>query len=129
LELGIRRGRELGLLTMVCADNPDQASAAAAFSPDIIVVESPAQIGGGSRSGEDNARIGEINRRIRAIDPRVRLLHAAGIKGPEDVYQVIAAGSDGSGSSSAIALAEDPFAMFRGMVEAVRRAWDERNPV
>jgi triosephosphate isomerase len=126
LEMTIRRGRELGLLTMVCADNPDQAAAIAVFSPDIIVVESPEQIGGGSRSAGDNARIAGINRRIRAIDPHVRLLHAAGIKTGQDVYDVIAAGSDGSGSSSAIALAEDPCRMFREMVEAVRRAWDNR---
>jgi triosephosphate isomerase len=126
LELSIRRGRELGLLTMVCADNPDQAAAIAAFSPDIIVAESPAQIGAGNRSGEDNALISGINRRIRSIDPRIRILHAAGIKTPQDVYEVIAAGSEGSGSSSAIALAEDPYRMFHDMVEAVRRAWDER---
>jgi triosephosphate isomerase len=126
LELTIRRGRELGLLTMVCADNPDQAAAIAVFSPDIIVVESPAQIGTGSRKDEDNALIAEINRRIRAIDPHVKLLHAAGIKTGQDVYKVIAAGSDGSGSSSAIALAGDPCRVFREMVGAVRRAWDER---
>jgi triosephosphate isomerase len=126
LEQGIRRGKEQGLLTMVCADDPDQAAAMAVFSPDIIVVESPAQIGGESRSAEDNALIAEINRRILSIAPEVKILHAAGIKGPRDVYNIIAAGSEGSGSSSAIALAEDPFRMFHDMVEAVRRAWDAR---
>jgi triosephosphate isomerase len=129
LEMAICRGRELGLLTMVCADNPDQAAAVAVFSPDIIVVESPAQIGAGNRGDKDNALIVEINRRIRSINPHIKLLHAAGIRTGQDVYKVIAAGSDGSGSSSAIALAEDPCRMFREMVEAVRRAWDERNRI
>jgi len=126
LELTIIRCRELGLMTMVCTDNPEQAAATAVFSPDIIVVESPGLIGQGGRKAEDNALILEINRRIAAIDSRIKILHAAGIKTAQDVYNIIASGSEGSGSSSAIALAPDPAKMFHDMVEAVRRAWDER---
>jgi len=126
LEAAIRRGRELGLMTMVCADNPEQAAAIASFSPDIIVVESPALIGRGERSGEDNERIMEINSCLRSINPDIRILHSAGIKTAQDVYNVVAAGSEGAGSSSALALAEDPFMVFHDMVEAVRKAWDAR---
>ena len=126
LELAVKRAKELRLLTMVCADNPDQAAAIAVFSPDIIVVESPHLIGGGGRNAEDNRAIYEINDRIHAIDPDIRLLHSAGIKTADDIYNVIASGSDGAGSSSALALAGDPYRMFHDMVAAVRRAWDER---
>ncbi|GHV70573.1 triose-phosphate isomerase [Spirochaetia bacterium] len=127
LETSIYRCREAGLMTMVCADNPEQAVVIAAFSPDIIVVESPAQIGEGSRTSGDNGRIPDINRRIYSINKDIKILHAAGIKTPPDVYNVILSGSDASGSSSAIAAAEDPYRMFHDMVEAVRRAWNERN--
>lgn len=58
--------------------------------------------------------------------PQIRLLHPTGIKTGQGVCKIIAAGSGGSGSSGAIALAEDPCRVFRKMVEAVRRAWDER---
>ena len=126
LEAAIRRGKEQGLMTMVCADNPEQAAAIASFSPDIIVVESPALIGRGERSGEDNERIMEINSCLRSINPDIRILHSAGIKTAQDVYNVVAAGSEGAGSSSALALAEDPFMVFHDMVEAVRKAWDAR---
>ena len=126
LEFAIKRSKETGLMTMVCTDNPEQAAAIAVFAPDIIVVESPALMGKGERSNEDNKFIIEINNRIRLISPEIRTLHSAGIKTPDDVYNVITAGSDGAGSSSAIALAEDPFRMFHDMVEAVRRAWDDR---
>ena len=129
LELAIRRAKELGLLTMVCTDNPDQAAAIAAYSPEIIVVESPLLIGKGERKTEDNRMIHEINERIRAVDSGIRLLHSAGIKTAEDIYNVIASGSDGAGSSSALALAEDPYRMFHDMVAAVRRACDERPTV
>ena len=126
LESAILRCRETGLLTMVCTDNPAQAFAAAVFSPDIIVVESPALIGKGGRNENDNLLIPEINKRIRESNSQIRVLHSAGIKTPEDVYNVIASGSDGAGSSSAIALAGDPYRMFHDMVAAVRRAWDRR---
>ncbi|GHT95097.1 triose-phosphate isomerase [Spirochaetia bacterium] len=127
LELTINRARELGLMTMVCADNPAQAVGIAGFSPDSIVVESPDQIGAGNRTREDNDAIARINARIHGIDPRIRILHAAGIKTAQDVYNVIAAGSEGSGSSSGITNAEDPYKMLHDMVEAVRKAWDKRN--
>jgi triosephosphate isomerase len=127
LELAIRCSKELSLMTMVCADNSEQAVAMAMFSPDIIVVESPGLIGGGERKAENNALIEEINKRIRAVDPEIRILHSAGIKTAQDIYHVIASGSDGAGSSSALALAENPRQMFHDMVEAVRRAWDERS--
>lgn len=126
LEFSIRRAREVGLLTLVCADNPAQALAVAGFFPDAIVVESPEMIGAGSRSKEANEAISRINNSIRAVDPAIKILHAAGIKDARDVYSVIAAGSDASGSSSGIARAGDPYKMFHDMVEAVRRAWDDR---
>jgi triosephosphate isomerase len=71
LELCIRRGRELGLMTMVCADNPDQAAALAAFSPDIIVVESPAQIGAGNR-GVHFFRASQARRTASTISRNIR---------------------------------------------------------
>lgn len=125
LELAVKRARDIGLLTMVCADNPDQAAAIAVFCPDIIVVESPDLIGG-ERSGRDNEHITVINKRLRSICADVKILHSAGIKTARDIYNVIASGSDGAGSSSALALAPDPYKMFHDMVEAVRKAWDER---
>ena len=127
LELAIKRSKETGLMTMVCTDNPEQALAVALFNPEIIVVESPALIGKGERSGEDNKQIHEINERIRAVNSGIRILHSAGIKTADDIYNVIASGSEGAGSSSALACAEDPFKMFHDMVEAVRKAWDYRN--
>jgi triosephosphate isomerase len=126
IENAINRARETGLLSLVCADTPAQGEALAVFSPDAIVVEDPSRIGKGNRSADDNKAIADINSRIRRLCPGVKILHAAGIKGPDDVYQVIRAGSDASGTSSAVALAEDPKKMLRGMVEAVRRAWDDR---
>jgi triosephosphate isomerase len=126
LESAICRAKETGLLSMVCTDNLPQALAAAHFSPDILVVENPALIGGGTRRAEDDQAIPIVAAEIRRICPGVKIIQASGIKGPDDIYRVIRAGSDAAGSSSGIAMAQDKRKMFRDMVEAVRRGFDHR---
>jgi triosephosphate isomerase (TIM) len=122
----MRRAAEVGLATMVCADDVAQAVAIARLDPAVIIVESPAEIATGQRH-DDFSSIAAINTAVWGIAPSVRLLYGAGISGPQDVYDVIAAGAQGSGSSSAVALAADPAAMLTEMIRAVRSAWDKRH--
>ena len=53
------------------------------------------------------------------------MLQAAGIKCAQDVYNVIRAGADATGTTSGVMRAEDPEAAMEEMIAAVRRAWDE----
>jgi triosephosphate isomerase len=94
LERTIRRADEVGLASMACADDLEEAVRIARMAPNIIIVESPDLIGGGISRGED-------------------------------VYNIIAAGSQAAGSTSGILLADDPFAMLEEMIRSVRAAWDE----
>lgn len=119
------RAAEVGLATMVCADDAAQAVEVARLDPAVIIVESPAEIATGKRS-HGFSSIAAINTAVWDAAPGVRVLYGAGISGPQDVYDVIAAGAQGSGSSSAVALAADPAAMLTDMIQAVRRAWDKR---
>jgi triosephosphate isomerase len=64
--------------------------------------------------------------RIKAIDPTILVLQAAGISSGKDVYRVIRAGAEATGSSSGIAKAPDRAAMVDEMIRAVRQAWDDR---
>lgn len=125
-ELGqvISRAHEVGLATMVCADDAGQAAAVAAYGTDAIIVEEPALIG--TAGGRGQPRITAIDHAIWRVDPRIRVLHAAGISGPGDVHDVIAAGAQATGSSSAIFTSPDPQRMLREMIRATRRAWDAR---
>jgi triosephosphate isomerase len=123
----VERADEVGLTTIVCADSPEEAAAAAHFAPNIILAESPELIGGGTRGPEDAVVIRRTNELVKAVNPDVLVLHGAGIKDEQDVYAVIAAGADATGSTSAIVKADDPKTMFERMIEAVRRAWDDRN--
>jgi triosephosphate isomerase (TIM) len=120
----IRRADEVGLATMVCADDVRGAAAVAALRPNAIIVEEPLLIGGGSRDEAGRQAIAAANEAVWSVDPGIRVLHGAGIKDARDVYDVIAAGAQGTGSSSAIFASPDPLAMLEDMIRAVRDAWD-----
>ena len=64
---------------------------------------------------------------VKSVDPEVLVLQGAGIHNAQDVYDVILAGADATGSSSGIAKAADPCGMARDMIKAVRQAWDRRH--
>lgn len=124
LERTIRRADEVGLASMVCADDVEEAVKVARMSPNIIIAESPELIGVGQRGENDRQVIARLNAAIWDIDPHIRVLHGAGIHDGRDVYNIIAAGSQAAGSTSGILLADDPFAMLEEMIRSVRAAWD-----
>ncbi len=120
----IKRADEVGLATMVCADNLHDAVAIARMGPNIIIAEAPELIGVGRRQKNDMKTVGKINRAVWDINPDIRVLHAAGISCGQDVYDVIAAGAQGSGSTSGIFKARDPRGMLEEMIQSARAAWD-----
>jgi triosephosphate isomerase (TIM) len=124
LALTMHRAAEVGLATMVCADDAADAAEVARLGPDVIIVEAPDLIGAGSSAGGARASVAGVDEAIRRVDPGIRILHGAGIGNARDVFDVIAAGAQGTGSSSAIFTAPDPHAMLAEMVRAVRAAWD-----
>jgi triosephosphate isomerase len=125
LERTIKRADTVGLATMACADTLEDAAVIAHMDPNIIIAESPALIGGGKRDARDQSAIGRINEAVWEINPDIRVLHGAGISSGRDVYDIMAAGAQGAGSTSGIILANDPFAMLEEMIRSVREAWDD----
>ena len=95
------------------------------FSPNIIVAEPSELIGTGKIV--DEAYVKATTSAIKKINPEIQVLPAAGIKDENDVYKVIKAGADATGTTSGIMKAEDPEAMMDAMIRAVRMAWDERH--
>lgn len=124
LERTMHRADEVGLATMVCADNLQEAIAVARLKPDILIAEAPELIGAGRRAENDPEVIATINQAVWDIDPHIRVLHGAGISSGQDVYDIIAAGAQGTGSTSGIIKASDPLAMTEEMIRSVRMAWD-----
>jgi len=125
LQLTMQRADEVELATMVCADTLEDAVAIAKMQPNIIIAESPDLIGVGKRGGDDSHIIEEINRAVWNVNPEIRVLHGAGISCGQDVYDVVAAGAQGAGSTSGIIMAKDPFAMLEEMIRSAREAWDK----
>ncbi len=121
----MRRADEVGLATMVCADNLADAATVAKMQPNIIIAEAPELIGAGQRQPDDPEMIKSVNQAVWEVNPAIRVLHGAGISSGRDVYEVIAAGAQGTGSTSGILKAADPLAMLEEMISAARQAWDD----
>lgn len=121
----ISRADEAGLATMVCAGDSQEVERISHLAPNIIIAESPELIGIGSTSTEDRPSILAINRLVQKISPNTRVLHAAGISNGKDVYDIIAAGAEATGSTSGVLKAPDPSLMLEEMISNVRKAWDQ----
>jgi triosephosphate isomerase len=124
LEQTLRRADELGLLTVVCTGTIEQAKAVACLNPDVIVAEPAAQIGTGVTS--DMAWVKASIEAVKSVNPRILVLQGAGISSGKDVYQVIHAGAEATGTSSGVIKAQDRPAMVDEMIHAVRQGWDDR---
>jgi triosephosphate isomerase len=119
----IKRADQVGLATIVCADTLEEAVAIAHFAPNIIVAEPTHLIGTGETSEPEY--IMETTAAIKKINPEIQVLQGAGISNGNDVYKVIRAGADATGTTSGIMKAANPVAMMEEMICAVRKAWDE----
>jgi len=120
----IKRADEVGLATIVCTDSIMEAAAVAHLSPNIIVAEQTDLIGTGKTSDMDYIQA-SINA-VKNINPNIYILQGAGISSGEDVYRIISAGAEATGTSSGVVKASDRAAMVDEMIGAVRRAWDDR---
>ncbi|MDR1132815.1 MAG: triose-phosphate isomerase [Synergistaceae bacterium] len=126
LNATIKRADEAGLATLVCAGSIEESAAVACLKPNIIIAESPELIGVGKRDEKDMDEIAGINSAVKNIDKDILVLHGAGISDENDVYRIILAGADATGSTSGIINAADPKQMFQNMIIAVNEAYHER---
>lgn len=120
----IRRAKETGLLTIVCADSITEVKAVSLLGPDIVVAEPTELIG--TMCASDMGYVQKTIQAVKSVNPDIIVLQGAGITDGQSVYRVIRAGAEATGSSSAIACAKDREAIVDEMVGAVRRAWDDR---
>ena len=121
----LNRARELGLMSIVCADSMDETRAVAQMHPDLMITEPTELIGTGQAA--DLSYVKTSVDAITAIDPNIGILVGGGISNGNDVYNTIMSGADATGSSSGIVKAADPGAMVHEMLAALRQAWDDRH--
>jgi len=121
----IRRADEVGLATIVCTDTSAESAAVARLKPNIIVAEPTDLIGTGKVSDLDYVQ--KSIQTVKEIDPEIFVLQGAGISSGADVYRVIFAGAEATGSSSGVIKAPDRAAMVDEMIGSVRKAWNDRH--
>ncbi|WP_130864768.1 triose-phosphate isomerase [Acidipropionibacterium timonense] len=100
LDANIRRAREVGLATIVCADTDAQCRAIATMGPDIMICEPTALIGTGTMDAGDY--IGRTTRIVKDVDPHIMVIQGAGVTTGADITRVLGQGADGSGGTSGI---------------------------
>ena len=97
----IKRAKELGMITIVCAD-----------STDLI---------GTGQVADDSYTI-ETVKDLHEVNPDVLVMIASGVSTAEDCYNVVKLGADGTGATSGILNAPSPAQRVQEMAEAIVRA-------
>ncbi len=105
LKKAVKRAKEEGLTTIVCAKDPETAKKIVKTNPDYIAVEPPELIGG--EVSVSTAKPEIITESKEAIKNKP-LIVGAGIKNSEDVKKAISLGAIGVLVASGVALAKDP---------------------
>jgi triosephosphate isomerase len=115
----IRITREKGLVSVVCASNPNISAAVASLKPDIIAIEPPELIGTGIPVSKAKPEvITNTIRLVREINEKVVILCGAGITRGEDVKSALRLGTQGVLVASGIVKAKDPYTVLREFAEA-----------
>ncbi len=119
----VKKARELGLRTLVCANTPQVSASVAALRPDIVAVEPPELIGTGIpvSKAKPEIIIGTV-KEVRKVNKDVIILTGAGITKGEDVEAAIRLGTLGVLVASAVMKAENPKQVIKDMAEAALKA-------
>ncbi len=127
----IRRADEVGLATMVCADNLSEVLAIAQLEPNIILAEPESKIGKKESVEKDSIKnkkyIEELKQRVRAINPSIKILFSTGIYSGIDVYNIVLMGAEATGCTSGIIKAENPVEKMEEMISHMRKGWNDIN--
>lgn len=109
IEDTIQRCRDVGLETVVCANDIEMGKVTASFGPDYVAVEPPELIGGDISVTSANPDIvsGTVEK-VKEVNPNVVVLCGAGVKNGEDVRKAIELGTNGVLLASGVVKAEEP---------------------
>ena len=116
----VAMARELGLVTVVCANTVEDAKILAKFAPDYIAVEPPELIGGDiSVTTADPSIVKNTVEQVKAVNPAIRVLCGAGVKNGKDVAAALSLGAEGVLLASGVVKAADPRAVLRDLVSGL----------
>jgi triosephosphate isomerase len=105
IEKSIKRAKDTGLYTIVCADDPETAKKISSFNPDLVALEPPELIGGDVSVSSSKPEI--IKKAVESVGDD-KLLVGAGVKTAEDVKKALELGAKGVLLASGVTKAKDP---------------------
>jgi len=109
LAKSIKRAKELGLMTVVCAATPEEGATFLEFEPDLIAVEPPELIGGDISVSSAQP---DIIKNAAKLIGKDKLLVGAGVKNGKDVKIALKLGAKGVLLASGVTKAKDPMAVL-----------------
>ena len=89
----VERLRRIGMVSIVCAQEPQEVVEISTFEPDFIAIEPPELIGSGRAVSKENPTV--ITKSIEGAGSRSRIICGAGISDKEDVSKAMELGSQG----------------------------------
>lgn len=113
----LNRASSLGLFTVLCSRDHEEARRLAALKPDCIAVEPPELIGG--ERSVSTAEPNVIKKSVEAL-PNIPVLVGAGIKNGKDVEIAMKLGAKGILIASGVVKAKEPEKVLRELAEAMK---------
>ena len=121
IDATIALAKERGLVSCVCANNPQVSAAVAAMHPDITSVEPPELIGSGISVSKSKPEIvTDTVKLVHSVDSKATILCGAGISTAEDVAIALKLGTRGVLVASGIVKAKDPYSVLRSFADATK---------
>ncbi len=119
----MKRAREVGLISMVASNSPQEAEAIALLGPEVIISEPSSRIGTLRSVGRDKEFVLQSIEKVKNVNPKIIVICGAGVSSREDVETLVELGVEGTGASRAIFEAEDPAYLLAKMVEGLEFKW------
>lgn len=123
LARAVGRAHETGLGTILVTASVHDSVTFAGLEPSAILYEPPELIG--TTSDTPRHWIAGANLAVRRAHPRVLMMHAGGVGTPGIAREIMAAGADGTGSTSGVLFAGNPLQAARQFIAAARTGWDD----
>lgn len=117
VQAAVKRIRELGMVSVVCAKDVETAAKLATLDPDVVAVEPPELIGSGVAVSKVKPEVVSNSvRKIKEVNPRVRVLCGAGISSGEDAGLALKLGAEGVLLASYVVCAKDQRAAVEDII-------------
>lgn len=117
IEESIKRARQVGLFTLVCARDIAEAKEIAKFKPDAIAIEPPELIGGDISVSTASPDI--IKNAVKEI-PDLPIIVGAGVKTGDDIKIALSLGAKGVLVASGVTKAKDPKKVLEEFAKAMQ---------